>query len=243
VTRAIVVALLLGLALAGSAQAGVVSDEDAAELAQTLAEAQEEQDVCYGWNVTNNFSGSNDVGSSTLGPGQPLIVVGPSSCSKGSVILTGNIDYSCGSCESEDSASVSIESNLANPPTVDDLKDLGLNAGSLTGDDDDTTLINMVNALPLIVADRGNAPYVEYAATKDVPATDKATNTPGSDFIRDSWLQLVLCFGLIVGAVIVYFRKRGQSKPKRAVAPPAAPPPPPPAATGPESSPPPSPAT
>ena len=31
-----------------------------------------------------------------------------------------------------------------NPPTVDDLEDLGLKAGDLTGDKDDTTLVNMV---------------------------------------------------------------------------------------------------
>jgi hypothetical protein len=216
----VLLAVLLVVALAAPAQAGVVSPEDAAELAQTLAEAQDEQGVCYGWNVTNNFSASSDVGSSTSGPGVALVPV-RSTCPKGAVILEGDIDYACESCESSDSASVSIASSLANPPTVDDLKGLGLKAGDLTGDNDDTTLVNMVNALPLLVADRGNAPYVPYEPAKTVPAADHATDKPGSDLLRDTWIQLVLFGGLIVAGPGFYFYKRGQ-RPKSSAPPPVA---------------------
>ncbi len=199
----------MAVALAAPAQAGIVSAEDAAELAQTLAEAQEEQDVCYGWNVTNNFSDSNDVGSSRSGPGVALVPA-QSACPKGAVILQGDIDYACSSCDSSDSASVSIASSLRDPPTVSDLEALGLKAGALTGDDDDTTLINMVEALPLIVADRGNAPYVEYEQTKTVPAADHATGKPGSDVLRDTWIQLVLFGGLILAGPGFFLYKRAQ---------------------------------
>ena len=211
--------LACALALAAPAQAGIVSDEDAAELAQTLAEAQEEQDVCYGWNVTNNFSPTSDVGSSTGGPGVPLAPT-QAACPKGAVILEGDIDYACGSCESSDSASVSISSgNLANPPTVKDLEGLGLNAGDLTGDNDDTTLVNMVNALPLLVADRGNAPYVEYEQATTVPAADHATDKPGSDLLRDSWLGLLFFGGLILAGPGFFFYKRSQQPKRSAPAP------------------------
>jgi hypothetical protein len=209
VRRAALVALLLALALAAPAQAGIVSAEDAAELAQTLAEAQEEQDVCYGWNVTNNFSPTSDVGSSIGGPGVAL-VPSQSTCPKGAVILEGDIDYACGSCESSDSATVSIAASVRDPPTVSDLEGLGLKAGDLTGDNDDTTLVNMVNALPLLVADRGNAAYVEYEQTKTIPAADHATDKPGSDLFRDSWIQLVLFGGLIAAGPGFYFYKRAQ---------------------------------
>ena len=205
----LLLALALAVVLAAPAQAGIVSAEDAAELAQTLAEAQEEQDVCYGWNVTNNFSDSNDVGSSRGGPGVALVPA-QSACPKGAVILQGDIDYACSSCDSEDSASVSIASSLRDPPTVSDLEALGLKAGALTGDDDDTTLINMVEALPLIVADRGNAPYVEYEQTKTVPAADHATGKPGSDVLRDTWIQLVLFGGLILAGPGFFLYKRAQ---------------------------------
>jgi hypothetical protein len=211
--------LLLALALAATpAQAGIVSPEDAAELAQTLADAQDEQDVCYGWSVTNNFSDSNDVGSSTGGPGVALVPL-RTTCPKGAVILEGNIDYACGSCDASDTASISIASSLRDPPTVKDLEGLGLKSGDLTGDNDDTTLVNMVNALPLLVADRGNAPYVPYEEAKTVPAADHATGKPGSDLLRDSWLSLVLFGGLVLAGPAFFFYKRAQGPSRGAPAP------------------------
>lgn len=219
--RAAILALLVAAALTAPAQAGIVSPEDAAELAQTLAEAREEQDVCYGWNVTNNFSPTSDVGSSTGGPGVELAPT-QAACPKGAIVLEGNISYACESCESSDSASVSIASGgLADPPTVDDLEGLGLKAGDLTGDKDDTTLVNMVNALPLLVADRGNAPYVAYERTTTVPAGDRATDTPGSDLLRDSWLRLVFFGGLILAGPGFFLYKRSQ-RPAPKPGPPAA---------------------
>lgn len=210
--RAAALAVLLALALTAPAQAGIVSPEDAAELAQTLAEAQEEQDVCYGWSVGNDFAESEDVGSSTGGPGVAL-AASRSACRRGAVVLEGQIHYACGSCEDSDSARVSISSNLPDPPTVDDLKSLGLKAGALTGDKDDTTLVNMVEALPLLVADRGDAPYVEYEQAKTVPATDHATDKPGSDVLRDTWIQLVLFGGLIMAGPGFWLYKRRQGPP------------------------------
>jgi hypothetical protein len=207
--RALLLALALAALAAAPAQAGVLSQEDAAELAQSLADAQEEQDVCYGWQVNNNFDSTPDVGSSTGGPNAPL-AQSASACRKGYVVLSGNIDYACDSCESEDSASISIESNLTNPPTAKDLDGFGLQAGDLTGDNDDTTLVNMVNALPLIVADRGNAPYVAYEPATNVPAADHATGKPGADFLRDTWFALVLFGGLLLVAPAFYLYKRGQ---------------------------------
>ena len=104
-------ALLLALALAllcapAPASAGVMSNDDATDLAQALADAQEEQGVCYGWQVTNDFDGTPDVGSSNQGPGIALVAI-DSNCPRGQVVLEGSIHYSCGSCEDSDSASVS----------------------------------------------------------------------------------------------------------------------------------------
>ena len=200
----------LALVAAAPAHAGIMSPEDATDLAQSLADAQEEQEVCYGWDVGNNFGAGSDIGSSIGGPNAALLDVA-GTCKRGVVLLTGSIDYSCDSCEASDSASVSIQaSGMANPPTVDDLEDLGLKAGDLTGDNDDTTLFNMVNVLPLLVADKGNAPYVEYEPATTVPATDRATNKPGSDFLRDNWIWLLLCGALTALGPIYYFYKRAQ---------------------------------
>lgn len=203
------VALALATAFAATpAQAGVIAPQDAAELAQSLAEATAEQGICYGWNVTNNFDGTPDIGSSG-GPGVVDIEFGQS-CEKGFIELTGSIDYACDSCDSSDSASVDIRSTMANGPTAGDLSALGLDAGDLTGDNDDTTLINMVNALPLLAADRGLAPYLAYEPATAVPAADRATGKPGSDLLRDTWPLLAFCGFLIVAGPGFYYYKRLQ---------------------------------
>jgi hypothetical protein len=212
VIRAVAIAALLAaLACAvatAPAGAGVVAPQDAAELAQSVAEAQEEQGICYGWAIDNNFDTlAPDYGSSVSGPGAAGDF---SRCEKGYIELTGSIEYACESCDESDRAMVGIESNLPNHPTVEDLEKLGLDAGDLTGDNDDTTLINMVNALPLLAADRGLAPYVPYEPATAVPAADHATGKPGSDLLRDTWPLLAFCAFLILAGPGFYFYKRSQ---------------------------------
>jgi hypothetical protein len=203
--------LVLGIALAVPvpASAGLLEPADQAELAQTLAEAEEEQDVCYGWNITNDFDGAPDQGSSQTGPGQLPLNIG---CDR-SVVLTGNIHYACGSCEDSDSASLEIESNLPNPPTVDDLNRLGWSEGDLTGDKDDIALFNMINALPLLVAERGNAVFIPAATPEAglITAADTPTNHPGSDFFRNAWGGLVLFGFLLLVAPVYWLYKRRQT--------------------------------
>jgi hypothetical protein len=199
---------LLALALAApAASAGILAPEDATEAANALADAQEEQDVCYGWVVSNNFAASGDVGSSTGGPDAPIDLA---QCPR-YVLLTGSIDYACGSCESSDSASVAIQSNLAPPPATKDLEDLGLNADDLTGDNDDVTLMNMIEALPLLASQSGAAPALVAETPTAVPATDVPTNKPGSDFVREAWLKLLIFIALLSAGPLIFFYKRAQA--------------------------------
>jgi hypothetical protein len=200
-------ALLLALALPGVAAAGILTPEDATDAANVLSEAQEEQDICYGWQISNDFGAGPDVGSSTGGPDAIVI---QSLCDR-YVVLTGNIHYSCGSCEDSDSAEVDIESNLPNPPTRQDLEDLGLDAGDLTGDNDDTTLVNMIEALPLLAAQSGAAPALPAETPTAVPSGDVATNKPGSDFIRESWLKLLFFVLLLAAGPLLILYKRAQT--------------------------------
>lgn len=192
------------LALPAPAPAGLLEPVDATELAQALADAQSEQDVCYGWTVANNFGSTPDVGSSTAGPDQPL---DPAGCPK-YVILTGSIDYACDTCDFEDSAEISIQSNLASPPTVEDLERLGWDEGDLLGDQDDIALFSMVSALPLLVAEHGEAPFVRPEKAPNVPATDIATDSPGSDFLRDAWAGLLVFLFILLLAVTLFVRQR-----------------------------------
>ena len=173
-TRLLVLALALGLLVPASAGAGtLLQPADEAELAQSLADAAEDQDVCYGWKVFINGS-VTDQGSS-LGPGRP---VGAGGCQR-FALLEASLHYACDSCEGDDSGAIRIDSNLPHPPTVQDLSDLGYHAADLVGDKDDVTLENMVGALPLITAQRGDAPFVAYEPATSVPAKDGPTNTPG----------------------------------------------------------------
>lgn len=208
---AVLLALLVALIAPAGAHAGILSPADATELAQSLADAGEEQDACYGWNVTNNFAPTSDVGSSTGGPDVPLE---PGGCQR-YVILEGSIDYACDSCDAEDSANVFITSNLPAAPTVGDLQRLGLEAGDLLGDDDDVALFNMIEALPLLAAEKGNVPFVPVETAVAAPAADRPTNSPGSDWWRNAWPGLVVGVFLMGAGVVLWLYKR-QLKPKEA---------------------------
>lgn len=213
--RRALLTVLLVLALPAAAPAGILALEDAQELANTLADAQAEQDVCYGWWISNDFDFSADMGSSSGGPGAiPTGRLGtppaPGNCER-YVLLTGSIHYACESCEDSDSADVEIESNLVPAPTTKDLEDLGLGAGGLTGDNDDVTLINMVGALPLLAAQSGAVPALAAEIPASVPAADVPTNAPGSDFLREAWLKLIVFLLLLACGPVLWWYKRGQT--------------------------------
>jgi hypothetical protein len=202
-------ALLAAFALAlvpAPALAGILAPEDATEAAQSLADAQSEQDVCYGWSIDNDFGSPPDVGSSTGGPNVPLNL---GECRR-YVVLVGDIHYACGSCEDSDSAGVAIDTNLTPPPTEKDLENLGLDAGELTGDNDDVTLLNMIGALPLLASQTGAVPALPAETPASVPAGDVPTNGPGSDFMREAGLKLVLFVVLLLGGPLLWRYKRKQ---------------------------------
>ena len=203
--RRLLLAVVLALAAAAPAQAGtLLSGEDETDLAQALAEARAEQGICYGWEVTINGA-TSDVGSSS-GPGTALDV---SECQK-AILFRAALTWTCDSCDGSDSASAQIDSNLPNAPTMQDLRDLGYDPDALNGDEDDTTLVQMVEALPLLAAQRGLAPPVPYETPESVPAADHATGTPGSDMLRSSWPGLTIFGLLLVCGPLWFFYKRGQ---------------------------------
>jgi hypothetical protein len=196
---------LLALAAPAGAQGQLLAEGDAVDLANALADAQEQQDVCYGWAVRINGV-ETDVGSSTGGPGQPLA---PEECGRGYAQLEADLTYTCETCEGEDSVAVQIASDLERPPTVEELERLGYPASELLGENDDTAVVDMTGALPLLVADHGLAPYVEYELAREVPAADRPTGTPGSDLLRQSWPVLALClFLLFLGPLYWFWQRR-----------------------------------
>ncbi len=204
--RALLLALLLSFVVAPAAQAGVIlGDGDAAELAQTLAEAYEDQDVCYGWDVdVDDASGGpsgEDIGSN-FGPGEPLD--NHQQDCQNAVLLTGSVSFTCDSCESEDSSAWSVSSTFSGLG-AQDLKDLGFGGDALEKNDNDARLASMVGALPLIVASKSLAPAIqaEPVQTSTIPATDHATGSPIlPDWLRDRWLALSALLLLALGGGI-----------------------------------------
>jgi hypothetical protein len=199
---ALAAAAALLAAPAGAAARPLLDSADASELAAMLAEAQEEQGICYGWYVEvqddDHYSASGvDQGS---GPGGPLATFDRSApgCERYAV-LVARIHYTSESSESDDSARLSVDTNLGPPVSNRGLERLGLTGGDLLGSGDDTSLINMVGALPLLAAESGAAPFVPYEPnTAPLMAGERPTGSPGSDWWRKFW-PYVLVLAIVCG--------------------------------------------
>lgn len=226
--RALAVGLACGALLvapAGAVALPILAEPDAAELAQVLADAEGVQGVCYGWGVTvedptGEFAGE-ELGSSRDGPGS---IASLGACER-YVLLTGRVTYTSETSEFEDSADVNVETNLEPPVGADALERLGLGAERLLEESDDENLTSMVEALPLLVAETGAAPFVPFEPrTTPLPPEERPTGTPGSDWLRTYWPALVLMVlggllaaGLLVALVLHLLRRRRAARPPRPV--------------------------
>ena len=196
--RILLAVALSVLGAAAPAEAVPILDPaDAQELAQELAEAAEVQGICYGWQVDvrddSGTSTGRDVGSSR-GVGLPVPDV---SCPR-FVVFQADVHYTSESSESEDSASFLIFTNVGGAPLESDLRRVGVDGASLLGAKDDLALINAVQALPALMAERGLAPVVPAEPTEGtIPEADFPTNRPGSDWSR-AYGGFVWLAGLLV---------------------------------------------
>lgn len=190
------------IAPAGAGALPLLAEADAAELAQTLADADAEQFICYGWQVTiddatGEFSGV-DQGSSRGGPG---VSVDTALCGRYAV-LVADLRYTSESSEAEDQARVEVVSNLDPPIEASAIEALGFGADALLADNDDENLTNMVGALPLLAAERGVAGFVPFQArTTPLPEGEVPTNQPGSDWWRNYWGVVVVLAALALALV------------------------------------------
>lgn len=210
------------LAPAGAGALPMLTEADAAELAQTLADADAEQSICYGWQVsiddaTGEFSGT-DQGSSRGGPGVP---VDTALCGRYAV-LVAELRYTSESSEAEDQARVEIVSNLDPPLDASELEELGFGADALLAENDDENLTNMAGALPLLAAEHGAAGFVPFEVrTTPLPAGEMPTDQPGSDWWRNYWgtvivlavLAVVLAVAAVWGVITLRAHRRRRRRP------------------------------
>lgn len=208
---AVVLALFLGIGAgpaSGQTTRALLEEGDAVELANKLAEATEDQDVCYGWIVTiddQDRGFSNEQGSS-LGPS-----VSPAdpACTP-SVVFVAELLYTSELSEASDSASIRVESTLPGLAlTGEDFAPFGVTGRAFLGENDDVALVNAASALPLLVAEAGLAPPVQpEQTTGTIPAADGPTGGGSSDKLRTYGSLYFLAITMIVGGIVWFIAAR-----------------------------------
>ena len=220
---ALALALAFGVAaLAAPAHAEnpVLDPVDEADLAASLAEATEVQGVCYGYvlDVTDADTGQwgGTYVASNAGPGVPASSA--SGCERGVVELVARIGYTSSFSEAEDTASWRLVSSLPEL-SIGDVEALGLSAGDLLDDSASTAaLLNAVQALPRLASEQaGLPPVVLRPNTAPLPAGAEPTGTPGSDWLRENGLLLVVCVAAIAAGLLLLLAAapRNRSRPPR----------------------------
>lgn len=211
---------VLLLAAPAHAENPVLDPADEVDLAASLAEATEVQGVCYGYvlNVTDADTGrwGGTYVASNAGPGVPASSA--PGCPRGVVELVARIDYTSSFSEAEDSASWRLVSSIPEL-SIADVEELGLSSGDLLDDGRSaTTLLNAVQALPRLASEQaGLPPVVLQPNTAPLPPDARPTGTPGSDWLRENGLLLVVCLAAIAAGLLllVASRPRDRSRPPR----------------------------
>jgi len=195
-------AILAGAGTAAAQTDPVFDPADADELATTLAEAAEGQNICYGWSVSvsDPIAGNQESVGSNFGAGKSFSA-GDSRC-RDYVRFDATVTYTSESSESEDSASYSVSSS--GEVTTADLDSLELvSEAGLVGDNLDVDIAKAVAALPQLAADAGLAKPIEATPAAEGEAGDgQLTDDPGSDFWRQTGMVLVWGGLLVVGGVV-----------------------------------------
>ncbi|WP_026910841.1 hypothetical protein [Patulibacter minatonensis] len=189
---------------------GILLDAaDRVELAQTLAEATDDTDVCFGYQVSLSGSGAADRDEVLSNDGPDQRPGGPS-CAKGYVVVNVSLNYTSSSSESEDSAGWSVVTDVPGLTGSEATKRLegltGVSDGDLLGNDDDLALRNLTAALPLVLDGAEPAEETAVAPTGAAPNDDRLTGSPGSDWIRAHGVGIAIAVGLLLVALFLLVR-------------------------------------
>ena len=183
-----------------------------ADVASSLAEALQVQGVCYGYVLqvadadTGQFSGT--FATSSLGAG--VDALGAPDCRRGSVVVAARIDYTSSFSEAEDSARWELVSTVGGLTMADVEAVTGGSATDLLDDSrSETALLNAVLALPGLASERaGLPPVVLEPNTEPLPDGARATDRPGSDWLRQNGALLALCAFAVAAGVVAFLSSR-----------------------------------
>jgi hypothetical protein len=165
----------------------VLTQAEAQALSDRLRAAYEAQQICYGWRINDAETGSN------FGPGSP--VSDHPDCPK---YVEFVIDYSYDSVEEEFTSVTAYDIQSAGGVTLDrsELTKAGVDNDDLL-DEPNVAVSNAVGLLPVLVAEKGQAPAV--------PVPEGQQNTNGNTVERTfdlQWLWLVLAIILLGGGLV-----------------------------------------
>ena len=227
-----VVAAVLLTAAPAQADNPVLDPADDTDVAAALAEATKVQGVCYGYVLSVDDADTGQWGgtyaASSAGAGVPASTA--TGCENGVVELVARIAYASSYSEAEDSASWDLVSSLP-ALSIGDVEGLGLSSGDLLDDDRSAAvLLNAVQALPRLATEQaGLPPLVLEPNTAPLPADAEPTGTPGSDWLRQNGVLLLLCAAAIGSGLVALWASRPRGRPGRPRATGFGPPPPGPA--------------
>ncbi|HEV2759368.1 MAG TPA: hypothetical protein VGV86_07355 [Acidimicrobiales bacterium] len=200
-------AVLLGLAIAvygpiGGADARpILETAFAEEVAAQLAEATAVQGICYGWQVQIDDDDGTDSGTEVGSSRGAGLAAEHPSCPR-FMVFRAELHYTSESSESSDSARFYVWANVGGGPDEEDLRRVGVSGEALLGNNDDLAIANAVLALPALVAEHGLAPPVPAVSTEGtIPAADRPTGRPGSDWIRAYGVFAFLSAALVIGGL------------------------------------------
>jgi hypothetical protein len=208
----------LTLGLTGCSSDLSVTAPDAEQRRQTasqLAWAAESQEICFGWELDSGWSAAPVSRGSNLGENVP-VDSDTTRCPRW-VEVRARVNYVSGSSESEDSATVQVQTSpdLSVGSRIEaGLRRFGLDEKAFV-DNPALAVSRAALALPLLTAESGAA---EPAATPPASAaTPPALESAGADFWRDRWVFVLVAAGLVLVAglflTVGFVQRRKQRRP------------------------------
>lgn len=190
------VLLLAGLLLvAGPAAAQPVFDAaDVTVVQQRLERAAAAQDACYGWTVSlTDPTGPSGVQQGGA-PGGLGAVPDLARC-RAWALLEITITFVPETSDAADRATIRVDSSAgALPPPA------GATEAALLSDRGDEFALAAIDALPGLLAQTGQAPFLPPATSPTAPADDPLGAAAGSDFLRErGGLVALLGLGVVGG--------------------------------------------
>jgi hypothetical protein len=189
-----------------------LGDAEAAELANELADAKEELDACFGWEVLINNSPVS-IGSNG-GPGVSVESLG-TECVE-SAVLTVTLYYTSEADEANDSASYSLISNVSGAPSTSEMAAAAdVSESSFLGENDDDALVRSMLVVPLLIGEvrSSSGEAIEFAVPETAAITDTVNGSPGNDVFRSLRMPIFgsLLFGALGGVLIGHLYKKSRN--------------------------------